>query len=201
MSKISIKNLKIKEYKKVELLMFNFVKSNYKKNIEEIWMLQHYNVYTIGSSEKIKNKFINGIPIIKSSRGGKITFHGPGQQIIYFLLNIKRRKLIISNFIKLLKEIVIRSLNELNILCDINDMPGIYINGRKICSIGLRIKNGYSLHGLSLNVKMNMKYFKYIHPCGYKNLKMLQISDLIPNINIVNVRKILTRNILYFFKK
>ncbi|MFT8229596.1 MAG: lipoyl(octanoyl) transferase LipB [Enterobacterales bacterium] len=188
-----IKIYGLQEYKKILLKMQNFTNKRNKFSLDEIWFLQHYPVFTHGQNINIKDilKYSN-IPIINSDRGGQITFHGPGQQIIYFMINLRRKKFNIKKLIFNITKIIINSLLYFKINSEYNQiMPGIYVNSKKICSLGFRIKNGCSFHGLALNVSMNLYPFTYINPCGKLNLKMTQMHDLIPKINISKVLPIL----------
>ncbi|MFI4847305.1 MAG: lipoyl(octanoyl) transferase LipB [Candidatus Makana argininalis] len=203
MSKFLIfRQLNLQNYKKIVLKMKYFSKNRNKYSNDEIWLSNHFKVFTQGKIIK-NNNFIqsSNIPVNKSDRGGEITFHGPGQQLVYFLLDLKINKLRIFELIILLEKIIISTLYKFNIFShSIKNSPGIYIRFYKICSIGLNIIKGCSLYGLSLNIKMDMSPFLYINPCGYKNLRMTQISDLYPKIKILNIFKIIILECIKFLK-
>ena len=153
---------------------------------DELWLLEHEPVYTLGQagkSEHILNPKM--IPIVQSDRGGQVTYHGPGQLIAYTLLNLKRKHLTIKTLVFQLEEVVIKVLESFDIQGQRRcKAPGIYVGDKKIASIGLRIKTHYSYHGISLNVNMDLEPFKGIHPCGYSALEMTQIADFVPDVSM-----------------
>jgi len=145
---------------------------------DELWITEHQPIFTTGVNKKnclIPN---TDIPHLFVDRGGKITYHGPGQLIIYTLINIKKNNLMIRQLVSILENSVIDFLkkNKINSYSKI-EAPGVFINEKKICSIGLRIKKNYAYHGLSFNVDMDTKPFTLIDPCGFPSLKMSQLSD------------------------
>ncbi|CAL4321713.1 Octanoyltransferase [Buchnera aphidicola (Eriosoma lanigerum)] len=199
--KLIIRDFGLCQWKSSFNAMHEFINNCNSTSIDEIWLLEHYSVFTEGQI-KIKENIINlnGIPIEYSDRGGKITYHGPGQQIIYVLINLKKRKMYPRYFIRLLEQIVINTLQYFSIIgYRINNSPGIYINNSKVCSIGLRIKNGYSLHGLSLNVDMDLSPFSYIYPCGNKTMKMTMMAKHHSNITLHQVKSVLLQQLYFFF--
>ena len=145
---------------------------------DELWITEHQPIFTTGVNKK--NCLIpdTDIPHLFVDRGGKITYHGPGQLIIYTLINIKKNNLTIRQLVSILENSVIDFLkkNKINSYSKI-EAPGVFINEKKICSIGLRIKKNYAYHGLSFNVDMDTKPFTLIDPCGFPGLKMSQLSD------------------------
>jgi len=145
---------------------------------DELWITEHQPIFTTGVNKK--NCLIpdTDIPHLFVDRGGKITYHGPGQLIIYTLINIKKNNLKIRQLVSILENSVIDFLkkNKINSYSKI-EAPGVFIDGEKICSIGLRIKKNYAYHGLSFNVDMDTKPFTLIDPCGFPGLKMSQLSD------------------------
>ena len=145
---------------------------------DELWITEHQPIFTTGVNKK--NCLIpdTDIPHLFVDRGGKITYHGPGQLIIYTLINIKKNNLTIRQLVSILENSVIDFLkkNKINSYSKM-EAPGVFINGKKICSIGLRIKKNYAYHGLSFNVDMDTKPFTLIDPCGFPGLKMSQLSD------------------------
>jgi lipoyl(octanoyl) transferase len=152
---------------------------------DQLWIVEHDPVYTLGLNGKREHLLnIGNIPVIQSDRGGQVTYHAPGQVIIYTLFNIKRLELNIRELVTLLECSMINTLAELGILANAKtDAPGVYVEGKKIGSIGLRIKNNCSYHGLSLNNDMNLQPFDHINTCGYSELKVTQLSDLGVNIS------------------
>ncbi|AZP36355.1 Octanoyltransferase [Candidatus Annandia adelgestsuga] len=201
MNNIIIKNLGKLEWYKVVNNMNLFNKKRKFNTCDEIWLVEHYPIFTIGKKNKNKYKKINNIiniPIMYSDRGGDITYHGLGQQIIYFLIDLKRKKINIKKFIDIIVKSIINTLSYFNIKSYyLKKRPGIYVKKKKICSLGLQIYKGYTSHGLALNVNMDLLPFKYIKPCGYKDLKMTQIKNFINNIKINKVTKILINFLIY----
>ncbi|CAL4320718.1 lipoyl(octanoyl) transferase LipB [Buchnera aphidicola] len=200
---IIIRNLGLLPWKIVFDKMNYFVDTRNLKTIDEIWLVEHYPIFTTGQSEgKLKIDSIRNIPVMASNRGGKITYHGPGQQVIYFLLNLKNNHIDLRKLLLLIESILLNTLKSFLIFGSSNKTyPGIYVNQKKICSIGLRIKNGCCLHGCSINVNMNLTPFTYIKPCGLNNIKMTQINDIQHNITMSMTRKILIKSIQMIFNK
>lgn len=146
---------------------------------DELWLLEHPPVFTqgqAGKDEHILNP--HNIPVIRTDRGGQVTYHGPGQLMVYTLLDLKPDKLAPRQLVNKIEQVVLEVLSSINIQGHlIKEAPGIYVDRAKISSIGLRIKRGASYHGIALNVHMDLTPFSYINPCGFKNLKMTQISQ------------------------
>ena len=173
---ITIKQLGLTDYEDTLQDMKYFVDQMSTK--DELWITEHQPIFTTGVNKKnclIPN---TDIPHLFVDRGGKITYHGPGQLIIYTLINIKKNNLMIRQLVSILENSVIDFLkkNKINSYSKI-EAPGVFIDGKKICSIGLRIKKNYAYHGLSFNVDMDTKPFTLIDPCGFPGLKMSQLSD------------------------
>ena len=147
---------------------------------DEIWLVEHQPVFTQGQAGKQEHLLDTGdIPVVPVDRGGQVTYHGPGQQMLYVLLNMKRRKLGVRQLVTALEECVVNSLAESNIAAYPKaDAPGVYVNEKKICSVGLRIRRGCSFHGLALNVNMDLAPFQRINPCGYAGLEMVDCAQL-----------------------
>jgi lipoyl(octanoyl) transferase len=147
---------------------------------DELWIVEHFPVYTLGLNGKREHLLNTGnIPVINSDRGGQVTYHGLGQLVIYTLLDIKRLNLGIRQLVTILELAMISALAEYGIIAVSRaDAPGVYVNDRKIGSIGLRIKKNCSYHGLSLNNDMDLRPFDHINTCGYSDLKVTQIADL-----------------------
>lgn len=169
--------------------MKQFTDSRDDETPDEIWMLEHESVLTQGQNGKPEHILqTRHIPIIKTDRGGQVTYHGPGQLILYTLVNLKRKKWTIREFVTRLEKSTIALLADYSILgCAKREAPGIYVDDKKIGSLGLRIRHGCAYHGLALNVQMDLTPFSDINPCGFHELKMTQLSALtaIENINKV----------------
>ncbi|WP_343189252.1 lipoyl(octanoyl) transferase LipB [Buchnera aphidicola (Chaitoregma tattakana)] len=195
------KDLGIKDWKYTYTLMKNFVQKKRFQN--EIWFTEHLPVFILGKKNNNKKIYYitQKINIYNSNRGGGITYHGPGQQLVYFLIYLKKIKKMFY-LIKLIKRSVISTLNYFNITSYyIPHRPGIYVNKKKICSIGLCFKNGYSMHGLSLNVDMDLFPFNLIVPCENYGVKMTNIKLFNKFILIEDVKKILKKKINFFYNK
>ncbi|NQY43913.1 MAG: lipoyl(octanoyl) transferase LipB [Legionellales bacterium] len=157
---------------------------------DEIWLLEHEPVFTLGyNGDKSHILRKTGIPLIKSDRGGNITYHAPGQLIGYLLIDLKKNKLKVHDLVRKTEQLIIHTLKDYSITSHtVKNAPGVYINNEKICSIGFRIKNGCSYHGFALNVNMDLKPFCYINPCGLDGIKITQIQAFVKNINIQDVQ-------------
>jgi lipoyl(octanoyl) transferase len=147
---------------------------------DEIWLLQHPPVYTQGIAGKPEHLLYNdGIIVIRTDRGGQITYHGPGQIVAYLLLDIRRLKLGVRELVRKMEGAVVDLLQDYRVEAEGRvDAPGVYVGGAKIAALGLKIRNGYCYHGLALNVDMDLSPFAAINPCGYSGLQVTQTRDL-----------------------
>jgi len=187
---LTFKSLGLRDYGGVWQSMKSHIREEDFKN--EIWFLEHTPVFTLGTAADQKHILnAKGIPVIQSDRGGEVTYHGPGQLVIYFMIDVKRSKLGPKILVKTLQEFTKSLLKEYSIDSEfIDGAPGVYVNGKKIASIGLRISKGKTYHGISINVDMNLAPFSYINPCGYEGLKVTQIKDLNNKANIKDVERL-----------
>ena len=188
-----IRQLGIQDYQTVWQKMQSFTDARTEHTTDEIWLVQHPPVFTQGQAGKPEHLLnpdaISTIPIVQSDRGGQITYHGIGQQIMYVLIDIKRHKangrdFNVRQLVSTLEQTVVKTLADYGITSYPKaDAPGVYVdcNGteKKICSLGLRIRKGCSFHGLALNVNMDLSPFRQINPCGYAGLEMCQLADFI----------------------
>ncbi|TKB04378.1 lipoyl(octanoyl) transferase LipB [Alteromonas portus] len=147
---------------------------------DEIWLVEHEAVFTQGQAGKAEHILMPGdIPVVQVDRGGQVTYHGPGQQVIYLMLNIKRRKLGVRHLVTAMEEAVVGLLAKYDVKAYPKpDAPGVYVDEKKVCSLGLRIRNGCSFHGLALNVNMDLSPFQRINPCGYAGMEMIDTARL-----------------------
>ncbi|MEO1766556.1 lipoyl(octanoyl) transferase LipB [Thiobacter aerophilum] len=147
---------------------------------DELWLLEHPPIYTLGLAGKREHILqVTHIPILPVDRGGQVTYHGPGQLIAYLLLDLKRRGLSVRELVNRMEQAVIDLLADYGIEGQRRDKaPGVYVDGKKIAALGLRIRHGMSYHGLALNVDMDLAPFSAINPCGYEGLKVTQLSEL-----------------------
>ena len=164
---------------------------------DQLWIVEHNPVYTLGLNGKREHLLnVSNIPVIQSDRGGQVTYHAPGPLVIYTLFDIKRLHLNIRELVSLLEDSMISTLAELGVLANAkSDAPGVYVAGKKIGSIGLRIKKNCSYHGLSLNNHMDLQPFDHINTCGYSDLKVTQLSDLGVTISTEQLANSLVRTI------
>jgi lipoyl(octanoyl) transferase len=182
MKTLIIRHLGLHDYQPVFDAMRDFTTQRDANTCDEVWLLQHPHVFTQGKAGKAEHVLNPGdVPIVQTDRGGQVTYHGPGQLIIYPLFDLRRLKLGVKKFVTTLEQVIIDLLAEYGIAAQASDTaPGVYIKvtNAKICSLGLRIQHGCSYHGLALNVTTNLNYFKRINPCGVKNLHLINIADL-----------------------
>jgi lipoyl(octanoyl) transferase len=150
---------------------------------DQLWLVEHPPVFTQGQAGKAEHLLFPGdIPVVQTDRGGQVTYHGPGQLVAYPLLDLKRLKIGVRDLVTHIEQTIIATLAHYQISSAAKpDAPGVYVEGKKIASLGLRVRRGCSFHGLALNVDMDLSPFLQINPCGYEGLAMTQIKDLIPN--------------------
>lgn len=174
------RNLGLQDYTRVWQAMQQFTDQRNSESVDEIWLLEHSPVFTQGQAGKAEHLLFPGdIPVVQVDRGGQVTYHGPGQLVAYVLLDIKRRNLGVRQLVTMLEQILIQLLARYGILANARpDAPGVYVNGAKIASLGLRVRKGCTFHGLALNVNMDMEPFSRINPCGYAGMQMVQSSEL-----------------------
>jgi len=161
--------------------MQNFTAARSVETPDELWQVEHPPVYTVGLAGRDEHlPAINtGIPVVRIDRGGQITYHGPGQIVLYTLIDLTRRGLGVRTYVRLLENAVIDLLARRGIRAEGRvDAPGVYVDGAKIAALGLRIRHGRCYHGLALNVDMDLTPFDAIDPCGYRGLKVTQVRDL-----------------------
>ena len=168
---------------------------------DQVWLLEHPSVFTLGTAANPSNVLNPGdIPVIQTDRGGEVTFHGPGQLVIYFLLDIKSKKIGPKTMVANLQLIIQKVLRHYSIESSfIEGAPGVYVENKKIASIGLRFSGGRSYHGISINVDMNLTPFSLINPCGYKGLEVAQISDFDSNVTLEDVKSVAIKEIQTIF--
>ena len=177
--KILVRQLGLQPYEPISQAMHEFTDTRDDSTLDEIWLVEHYPVFTQGQAGKAEHILM------------------PGQQVMYVLLNLKRRKLGVRELVTLLEQTVVNTLAELGIEAHPRaDAPGVYVGEKKICSLGLRIRRGCSFHGLALNVNMDLSPFLRINPCGYAGMEMAKISQWKPEATTNNIAPRLLENIL-----
>ena len=169
---------------------------------DEIWLLEHDAVFTLGTAADPSHVLNPGsIPIVQTDRGGEVTFHGPGQLVIYFLLDIKTKKIGPKALVANLQNLIQNILQHYSIESSfVEGAPGVYVGEKKIASIGLRISKGRTYHGISLNVDMDLEPFSRINPCGYEGLEVTQISHFDSNVTMEGVESIAIEELKKLFK-
>jgi len=188
--------------------MQDFTDSRQANSADQLWFLQHPAVYTLGKNGKVEHVLKPAqIPVINSDRGGQVTYHGPGQIVVYTLLDLKRLKIGVRQLVSILEQSVIDLLAIYGISGSARtDAPGVYVNNAKIAALGLRVRKGCSFHGLALNVDMDLEPFSRINPCGYQGLEITQLKDLvssktIPELKLQtvadNLQQLLLKNLPY----
>lgn len=195
---LSIHWLGRQDYKKTWEAMQAFTANRDETTVDEVWLLEHEPVFTQGQNGKPEHVLNPGtIPIVQTDRGGQVTYHGPGQLMMYVLIDLKRKKLNVREFVTLLEQSVIDLLAEYHIEAVAKrEAPGVYIQDKKICSIGLRIRRGCSYHGIAFNVDMNLEPFSRINPCGFSTLTMTQFSTLGGLSNVLTTGRKLTNYLM-----
>ncbi|MFI3274025.1 lipoyl(octanoyl) transferase LipB [Vibrio sp.] len=197
-NKLIVKKLGRQDYEPVWKAMHKFTDERTEEDVDQIWLVEHNPVFTQGQAGKAEHVLNAGdIPVIQSDRGGQVTYHGPGQLVAYFLINIRRKKLGVRDLVTHIEHLVINTLKAYNIDSAARpDAPGVYVDGKKICSLGLRIRRGCSFHGLALNVDMDLSPFLRINPCGYQGMEMAQVSQLGGPSELENVEQQLIQELV-----
>ncbi|PXX50993.1 MULTISPECIES: lipoyl(octanoyl) transferase LipB [Aquitalea] len=188
-----IKHLGLVDYEPTWRTMQSFTDSRSAETPDELWVVEHHPVYTQGLAGKPEHLLrLTDIPVVKTDRGGQVTYHGPGQLVVYLLIDFKRMHIGVRELVRRIEQSVIDMLAEQGISAngDVN-APGVYVDGAKIASLGLRIKNGAVYHGLSLNVDMDLTPFSWINPCGYEGLRVTQMKDLGVDKTLAQVAELL----------
>ncbi|WP_441257625.1 lipoyl(octanoyl) transferase LipB [Vibrio sp. Vf1514] len=200
-NQLVVRRLGRQDYHPVWQAMHDFTDQRDDTTRDEVWLVEHNPVFTQGQAGKAEHLLNTGdIPVVQSDRGGQVTYHGSGQIVAYFLINLRRKKLGVRELVTDIENLVINTLNAYNIDAAARpDAPGVYVEGKKICSLGLRIRKGCSFHGLALNVNMDLSPFLRINPCGYQGMEMVQVSDLGGPARIEDVEQQLIKELVSLF--
>ena len=178
---LGFRELALLDYEPTWLAMQRFTdqRKDRPETQDEIWLVEHPPVFTQGQAGKAEHLLLPGdIPVVKSDRGGQVTYHGPGQLVAYLMLDVRRLGFGVRELVSRMERCLIELLASYGVSAEAKpDAPGVYVNGAKIASLGLRIRNGCSFHGLALNVDMDLEPFRRINPCGYAGLAMTQLRD------------------------
>jgi lipoyl(octanoyl) transferase len=186
------------DYSKVWHAMQNFTDDRDDQILDELWLVEHPPVFTQGQAGKEEHLLMPGdIEVVKVDRGGQVTYHGPGQQVIYFMINLRRRKIGVRQLVTLIENGIVAALSDFNIKAyPKSDAPGVYVDDKKVASLGLRVRKGCSFHGLALNVNMDLSPFLRINPCGYAGLEMVQTCDINGPQNITEAGEALVKHLV-----
>lgn len=198
---ISVRHLGEVDYDETWQKMRDFTDNRQKDTPDELWFLQHPAVYTLGKNGKPEHVLNSAeIPVINSDRGGQVTYHGPGQIVVYTLLDLGRLNIGVRALVTGLEQVIIELLNDYGITANARrEAPGVYVNDAKIAALGLRVRKGCSFHGLALNVAMDLEPFSRINPCGYEGLEVTQIKNFISDIKLESVTDDLQQRLIEQF--
>ena len=184
-----IRHLGEVDYQKTWQAMQDFTDVRGKDTADELWFLQHPPVYTLGKNGKPEHVLnAQDIPVVNSDRGGQVTYHGPGQIVVYTMLDLSRLKVGVRELVTRIEQSIIDLLADYGVESNARrDAPGVYVNNAKIAALGLRVRKGCSFHGLALNVDMDLEPFNRINPCGYEGLEVTQFRNFVNDVDIENV--------------
>jgi lipoyl(octanoyl) transferase len=192
------------DYQLVWQAMKDFTDTRTANTPDEIWLLEHHPVFTQGQAGKPEHLLFTGdIPVVQADRGGQVTYHGPGQLVAYIMADIKRLNIGPRELVSKIEQSLVDLLAEYQVKAHPKkDAPGVYVNESKIASLGLRIRKGLSFHGLSLNIDMNLEPFERINPCGYADMKMTQLADIVAGdqTQLITI-EIISQKLVTQFKK
>lgn len=177
---LTIRQIDESDYETIWHAMQHFTDHRGEDDEDQLWLVEHAPVFTQGQAGKAEHLLNPGdIPVVQVDRGGQVTYHGPGQLVIYLLLNLRRRKLGVRDLVTKIEQAIVDLLAQYQITAYAKaDAPGVYVNDSKVASLGLRVRKGCSFHGLSLNVDMDMEPFLRINPCGYADMAMCQTKHI-----------------------
>lgn len=197
----NLRYLGLQDYLPTWRAMQTFTSARALSTLDEFWFLEHPPVFTLGQNGKPEHMLApDQIPVILVDRGGQVTYHGPGQLVVYVLVDIRRTQLSIRQLVTLLEQSVVDLMAVFAVEAYAKpEAPGVYVKGAKIASLGLRIRRGCCYHGLSINVAMDLAPFAGINPCGYPGLQVTQLRDLGINADISEVRALLSQRMTALF--
>jgi lipoyl(octanoyl) transferase len=200
-SELRAKSLGTQPYREVWQAMVKFTDDRSEATLDEAWVVEHPPVFTLGQAGKrIHIIQDTDIPIVESDRGGQVTYHGPGQLVIYLLIDLRRKQVGVRDLVSGIENSIIELLKSWRIEGRARkEAPGVYINNKKIAALGLRVRRGCSFHGLSLNVAMDLSPYSAINPCGYEGLEVTQLADFDVNESVSSVAQRLLNEIQHTF--
>ncbi|MGL5292030.1 MAG: lipoyl(octanoyl) transferase LipB [Vibrionaceae bacterium] len=200
---VIIRKLGLQPYLPMLRAMHDFTEQRTAQTIDELWLLEHPAVFTQGQAGKTQHLLDPGsIDVVQSDRGGQVTYHAPGQQIAYFLFDLRQNSLGVRDLVSKIEQSLINTLSDFGIIsCARRDAPGVYVDNQKIASLGLRVRKGCSMHGLALNVNMDLTPFSRINPCGLVGMQMTQTADLNGPSSLEVLQPVLITHICQQFNK
>jgi len=185
---VNVRHLGQVDYRSTWERMQQFTAARTGETADELWFLEHPPVFTLGMAGRREHLLAPGdIPVVTSDRGGQVTYHGPGQLVVYTLIDLRRAGLGVRDLVTALEQSVIQYAATLGVTASARrEAPGVYVAERKLASVGIRIRRGCSYHGVALNVNMDLEPFLRINPCGYAGLAMVQLSDIaaVPEVGV-----------------
>lgn len=200
---IEVKDLGVRDYAETYQAMREFNAQRDARTQDQIWLLEHEPVYTLGLAGK-KEHLLNtkNIPVIETDRGGQVTYHGPGQVVAYLLIDLKRRPYAVKKLVSLIEESIIDYLDSCGVLAERKaGAPGVYIEGEKIAALGVRVRRGCTYHGLALNINMDLTPYQGINPCGYEGLICTQLINYKKDSSVSEVKMNLPNYLLKHLDK
>lgn len=195
---LEVRQLGLREYTRIWEKMRDFTARRNSSTSDELWLVQHPPVFTLGTNGK-EHHILNAgyIPVVRTDRGGQVTYHGPGQLIAYLMIDLKRRRWGIRQLVTAMEQSIIDLLAEYQVKGETrHDAPGVYVAGAKIAALGLRVRRGCSYHGLSLNVDMDLTPFERINPCGYEQMEVTSLRELGLNLSTIELELMLPHYII-----
>ena len=202
MNQAMVRQLGVQPYEQTWQAMRSFADSRDSSTADEIWLVEHPPVFTLGQAGKREHILqLSDIPIVQSDRGGQVTYHGPGQLVAYLMIDLKRKRLGVRDLVTAIETTLIQLLAGYGIESEARkDAPGVYVDGKKIAALGLRVRRGTSYHGLSLNIDMDLTPFSWINPCGYEGLEVTQLRELGVDESVSGVTQALIHEIQSTFR-
>jgi lipoyl(octanoyl) transferase len=198
---VAIRDLNRLDYADTLMRQKNFTRTRTGSSVDELWMLEHEPVFSLGQNSKPQHILAPGdIPVVQSDRGGQVTYHGPGQLVVYLLFDLKRKGLGVRQVVDGIESAVIDLLGYYGLPAEAKkSAPGVYVAEAKVCSLGLRVSRGCAYHGLSLNVKMDLEPYSRINPCGFPGLAMEDLHGLGVEVSMADVKQELAQRLLQRF--
>ena len=195
---MQIRHLGLTDYASSWHAMRTFTESRTRDTDDEIWLTEHHPVFTLGQAGRTEHILDAGdIPLIRTDRGGQVTYHGPGQLLAYLLIDLSRHRFGVRELVHRMEQAIVDTLTEYALHAERKSgAPGVYLHEAKIASLGLRIRHGCSYHGLALNIDMDLSPFSRINPCGYHELRMTQLHDYRPDATIADVSSRLCQRLM-----